>query len=267
MRPRSTTASWKTTLLTLRACSGRSTTSWPTSAAVPLVGAIVVVSIPMVVDLPAPLGPSRPNTSPAATWKSIPFTASTPPRKVFLSRRTSTAGAARPLLCDVMTCSSSSLHRIDGSRRGDVTGHAVTAARAMPHVPLSRGKGHAVVHQYHAHEVPSGVDGADACLAGPRRAGVGPGDPGVALARGRDERREGHPDRPAGRGAAVLRQARLLRRPRRPSRRARTCRASRRSSTTSSARSCWARAASRPSSWPSTSPSRCASARTRGARR
>jgi len=60
--PRSTTASWKTTLLTLRACSGRSTTSWPTRVAVPLVGAIVVVSIPIVVDLPAPLGPSRPNT-------------------------------------------------------------------------------------------------------------------------------------------------------------------------------------------------------------
>jgi hypothetical protein len=49
-----------------------------------------------------------------------------------------------------------------------------------------------------------------------------------------------------------------------PSRRARTCRASRRWSTRSSARSCWARAASRLSSWPSTSPSACASARIRG---
>ena len=46
---------------------------------------------------------------------------------------------------------------------------------------------------------------------------------------------------PGGR-AALLRQARLLRRPRARSRRARTCRASRRSSTTSSARSCSARA-------------------------
>ena len=45
----------------------------------PRVGAIVVVSIPIVVDLPAPFGPSRPNTSPFATANSISFTASTPP--------------------------------------------------------------------------------------------------------------------------------------------------------------------------------------------
>ena len=48
------------------------------SAAAPLVGAIVVVSIPIVVDLPAPLGPSRPNTSRGATSKSMALTASTP---------------------------------------------------------------------------------------------------------------------------------------------------------------------------------------------
>jgi hypothetical protein len=40
----------------------------------------IVVRIPTVVDLPAPLGPSRPNTSPGSTVKSIPRTASTPPR-------------------------------------------------------------------------------------------------------------------------------------------------------------------------------------------
>ena len=62
-----------------RAASGSRATSKPASRAVPLVGAMVVVSMPMVVDLPAPFGPSRPNTSPAATSKSMPFTASTPP--------------------------------------------------------------------------------------------------------------------------------------------------------------------------------------------
>ena len=51
----------------------------PATRALPLVGAIVVVSMPMVVDLPAPFGPRRPNTSPAATSKSMLFTASTPP--------------------------------------------------------------------------------------------------------------------------------------------------------------------------------------------
>jgi hypothetical protein len=40
---------------------------------------MVVVSMPTVVDLPAPLGPNRPNTSPGGTAKSMPFTASTPP--------------------------------------------------------------------------------------------------------------------------------------------------------------------------------------------
>ena len=53
--------------------AGASTTSWPASAAVPLVGAIVVVSIPIVVDLPAPLGPSRPNTSPARDLEVDPL--------------------------------------------------------------------------------------------------------------------------------------------------------------------------------------------------
>jgi len=61
------------------AAIGCLTTSKPASRADPLVGLMVVVSIPMVVDLPAPFGPSRPNTSPGATWKSMPRTASTPP--------------------------------------------------------------------------------------------------------------------------------------------------------------------------------------------
>ena len=66
--PRSTTASWKTTLLTLRAASGsrRRRRSRPAERC-RRSGAIVVVSMPIVVDLPAPFGPSRPNTSPAAT--------------------------------------------------------------------------------------------------------------------------------------------------------------------------------------------------------
>ena len=67
VRPRSTTASWNTTLLARRAAIGSSATSKPATRAVPPVGAMVVVSMPMVVDLPAPFGPSRPNTSPAAT--------------------------------------------------------------------------------------------------------------------------------------------------------------------------------------------------------
>jgi hypothetical protein len=66
-------------LLTARADSGCVATSKPASLAVPPVGRMVVVSIPTVVDFPAPFGPSSPNTSPAATSKSMPFTASTSP--------------------------------------------------------------------------------------------------------------------------------------------------------------------------------------------
>ena len=61
-----------------RAASGSRTTSYPARRAVPRVGLTVVVSIPIVVDLPAPLGPSSPNTSPGSTRKSTPWTASTP---------------------------------------------------------------------------------------------------------------------------------------------------------------------------------------------
>jgi len=75
----SRTGSWKTTLLTDRAAIGLVTTSNPASRAVPLVGLMAVVSIPMVVDFPAPFGPSRPKTSPVPTWKSKSRTASAPP--------------------------------------------------------------------------------------------------------------------------------------------------------------------------------------------
>ena len=54
-------------------------TSWPATQAWPPVGATSVVSMPIVVDLPAPLGPSRPKNSPWGTLRSMPRTASTLP--------------------------------------------------------------------------------------------------------------------------------------------------------------------------------------------
>jgi hypothetical protein len=88
---RSTTASWKTTLETARAAIGSVATSKPSRRALPPVGATVVVSIPTVVDLPAPFGPSKPNTSPGTTSKLIPRTASTPPAYVLARFSTSIA--------------------------------------------------------------------------------------------------------------------------------------------------------------------------------
>ena len=53
----------------------------PATRADPDVIDMSVVSIRTVVDLPAPFGPRNPNTSPAATSRSTPRTASTvPPR-------------------------------------------------------------------------------------------------------------------------------------------------------------------------------------------
>src|SRR5437763_9738932 len=65
----------------------------PASHALPAVGAIVVVRIPTVVDLPAPFGPSSPNTSPGRTSKSIALTASTPPGYVLVNPRTRMASS------------------------------------------------------------------------------------------------------------------------------------------------------------------------------
>ena len=52
------------------------TTSWPSTRALPEVGMSSVISILIVVVLPAPFGPSRPKSSPFSIWKLTPFTAS-----------------------------------------------------------------------------------------------------------------------------------------------------------------------------------------------
>ena len=44
-------------------------------SSVPAVGCISVVSIFMVVDLPAPLDPKKPKACPVSTDRSMPFTA------------------------------------------------------------------------------------------------------------------------------------------------------------------------------------------------
>ena len=74
---RSTTASSNTTLARPRARRGSVVTSTPSSRAVPAVGRMVVVSMPTVVDLPAPFGPRRRLAGGDA--ELMPRTASTPP--------------------------------------------------------------------------------------------------------------------------------------------------------------------------------------------
>src|SRR5512136_2544337 len=64
--------------------------------AVPDVGGKMPVSMEMVVVLPAPLGPSRPKTSPSWTEKLMPLTASWPP--YFLTRFSTSRIAGMSLL-------------------------------------------------------------------------------------------------------------------------------------------------------------------------
>src|ERR1051326_900811 len=59
---------------------GCSTTSKPPTFTVPLVGGMKPVIIRIVVDLPAPFGPRKPNTSPRSTAKEMSLTASFEPK-------------------------------------------------------------------------------------------------------------------------------------------------------------------------------------------
>ena len=52
--------------------------SWPNTETVPPVLLTSEVTMPMVVVLPAPLGPSRAKNSPSSTSRSMPFSAWTP---------------------------------------------------------------------------------------------------------------------------------------------------------------------------------------------
>src|SRR5688572_30947908 len=69
----------------MRALAGRgtSTMSWPPTLTLPSVGGMKPVIMRMEVDLPAPLGPRNPRTSPRSTEKEIRLTATFGP-KVFV---------------------------------------------------------------------------------------------------------------------------------------------------------------------------------------
>src|SRR3954466_3599535 len=82
--------SWKTSPMLRRTSSRSLVTSCPATCALPALGVISVQSMLIVVDLPAPLGPRKPNVSPLWTSRSIPRTASISPKR-FPSPRALTA--------------------------------------------------------------------------------------------------------------------------------------------------------------------------------
>ena len=71
---------WFTQPMASRTLPGCRTTSKPATKASPASGRESVVRIFTVVDLPAPLGPSRPNTVPLAAARLTPLSARTSPR-------------------------------------------------------------------------------------------------------------------------------------------------------------------------------------------
>src|SRR3974390_1778053 len=84
----------------------------------PLVGAISPTSIRIVVVLPDPLGPRKPNTLPAGTRRSIPAAASTDPKR-FASDVVSIASP--PSIPEVYGCRHAL--RMAGSTRSDWRTH------------------------------------------------------------------------------------------------------------------------------------------------
>src|SRR4051794_39602292 len=95
--------------------AGSATTSTPPTMARPPVGTTRVVSMPTVVVLPAPLGPSSPKISPSCTPRSRLSTALRPPgytlvrpSVVITSRPAGPPGLARSASCGVVIASSAS---------------------------------------------------------------------------------------------------------------------------------------------------------------
>src|SRR5262245_26496756 len=83
----------------------------PPTRALPPSGMSNVVSMRISVDLPAPFGPSRPNTSPSLTLTVTPSTAVKSPKRL-----------TRPLTSIAFTASPRSARSFDGER--DIRGHA-----------------------------------------------------------------------------------------------------------------------------------------------
>ena len=79
------------------AATGWSTTSAPQMRAVPALGGMKPASIRMVVDLPAPLGPRKPSTSPRATVKDTSSTAVKPEKRLVRRSISISAAKAYPL--------------------------------------------------------------------------------------------------------------------------------------------------------------------------
>src|SRR5215831_6772631 len=120
VRSRSEVIACGITPIDLRTPLGSFTTSKPFTRACPELGGTSVVSIWISVDLPAPFGPSKPNTSPCFTLKFILSTAQNEPK--YLLRSSISTSSARSI--------SSQLNRDVGRHADGEAAVAVVAAHA-----------------------------------------------------------------------------------------------------------------------------------------
>src|SRR6266540_2740776 len=188
------------------ASGGLRQTSTPSTATLPASGRSRPVTMPSVVVLPAPLGPTRPKKQPCGMSRSIPATASFAPKA--LRRPLTDRAIAAP--SDVRGCSTLTLTRdlhtssqsgpaydYPGASGGQIvlipTSWLLAARNSMAGTPVLAETGGAWAHEDHAgHRRPGGRD-AD---AGPRAG---------SACRRTDVRRQ-----PCGQGADTRRRRRPL---------------------------------------------------------
>jgi hypothetical protein len=82
VRVSSTDAYWPVSPMSLRTWCGSRTTSWPSTLAVPASGVSNVARMRTAVVLPAPFGPSSPNTVPVRTARLTPSSARVSPNRL-----------------------------------------------------------------------------------------------------------------------------------------------------------------------------------------
>ena len=94
-----------------RTSSGSLTGSWPATESHPALGVRTVVSILIVVVLPAPLGPRKPKMTPASKVNEMWSTAVKPSKRLTRSRASMIAAVILPTIplgracpCDPLRC-------------------------------------------------------------------------------------------------------------------------------------------------------------------
>src|SRR4029079_12508821 len=186
-------SSWGTTPHSARACFDSPGSRKPSTSSSPSSAMACAVSIFMVVDLPAPLGPRRPTHVPAGTSRSSPSTAVIGPKRLVTPRIRSAMSACRAMPARYRGAETDDLADGEGVRPGlgALDGDHLDPAPlpVLGRLEPGPGDGAVVAAVEHAaapvHRVPARVD--PAAVPRPRADGDRPGRVAAHLhAAGRD---------------------------------------------------------------------------------